>query len=70
MCSTGRSHRTKNDKELISFNSDQAHVRVFIQNENITQRIEAHIRRSDKKDIAVNGIPLKKAVSFSVHCIQ
>ena len=23
ICSTGRSHRTKNDKELISFNSDE-----------------------------------------------
>ena len=61
ICSTGRSHRTKNDKELISFNSDEAHIRVFIQNENITQRIDAHIRRNDKKGIAVNGIPLKKS---------
>ncbi len=61
ICSTGRSHRTKNDKELINFNSDEAHVKVFIQNENITQRIDAHITRGNKKGIAVNGIPLKKS---------
>ena len=61
ICSTGRSHRTKNDKELINFNSDEAHIRVFIQSENTTQRIDAHIRRNDNKGIAVNGIPLKKS---------
>ena len=48
LCSTGRSHRTKNDKEMVRFGSSEAHVRLFLENKS-------------KKGIAINGIPLKKS---------
>ena len=61
ICSTGRSHRTKNDRELVRFGENEAHIRVNIQNESSSDRIDAHIRSKDRKGIAVNGIPLKKS---------
>ena len=38
MCSTGRSHRTHNDKELIGFGCDCAHIQLYEDN-NIYKRI-------------------------------
>jgi len=60
MCSTGRSHRTKFDRELVMFDKKEAHVRVYIQKKNISEKIDVHIKKDDKKGVAVNGIPLKK----------
>lgn len=61
LCSTGRSHRTKNDKEMVRFGVSQAHVKLFLKNKSTIWRIDAHIHRNDKKGIAINGIPLKKS---------
>lgn len=58
--STGRSHRTHNDKELIRFGENEAHIQVISQNGNLTDRIDVHLKREEKKGIAVNNIPIKK----------
>jgi len=60
LCSTGRSHRTKFDKELVMFDKKEAHVRVYIQKNNTSEKIDVHIKKDDKKGVAVNGIALKK----------
>jgi len=60
-CSTGRSHRTKYDREVINFDEEEAHIRLFTKKDEIENRIDAHIRKKDKKGIAINGIPLKKS---------
>lgn len=60
ICSTGRSHRTKNDFEIINFNKDESHVRVLI-NDNTSKSIDVHIKRKAKKGIAINNIPIKKS---------
>ena len=60
MCSTGRSHRTKFDRELVKFDKKESHVRVYVQKNNTSEKIDVHIKKDDKKGVAVNGIPLKK----------
>ena len=60
-CSTGRSHRTKYDREVVNFGEEEAHIRLFTKKDEIENRIDAHIRKKDKKGIAINGIPLKKS---------
>ena len=60
LCATGRSHRTKFEKELIGFEKKEAHVRVYVNKKNTAEKIDVHIKKDEKKGIAVNGVPLKK----------
>lgn len=60
MCATGRSQRTRVDNQLICFGENESHIQVFVQKKNITDRIDVHIKKDEKKGIAVNGIPIKK----------
>lgn len=59
-CSMGRSHRVKQDSRLIAFDKKEAHVRVFTDRDKRTDRIDVHIKKDEKKGIAVNGIPLRR----------
>lgn len=60
LCVSGRSLRTRNDSQLIEFDSKESHIQIFVQKEKTTDRIDVHLKRDGKKGIAVNGIPLKK----------
>lgn len=61
VCSTTKSHRSNKDAELIKLDSDEAHIKLFIEKNNREQRIDIHLRRNKTKGIAINGIPIKKA---------
>ena len=61
VCSTTKSHRSNRDAELINLDSDEAHIKLFIEKNNREQRIDIHLRRNKTKGIAINGIPIKKA---------
>lgn len=60
LCSSGRSLRTRNDNQLIEFESHESHIQMFIQKKRNIDRIDIHLKKDNKKGIAVNGIPLKK----------
>ena len=60
ICSSGRSVRTKNDSQLIQFDALESHIQVLIQKENRNDKIDIHLKKENKKGIAVNGIPIKK----------
>lgn len=64
VCATTRSHRGSKDKEIISFNSDESHIKVIVKKNGINYRIDMHLKKSRTKGIAVNGIPIKKAVEL------
>ncbi len=57
---TGRSHRTHKDKELIKFDKEEAHIRLDIQNDKISDRIDIHLKKDSKKGIAINNIAINK----------
>lgn len=60
ICSMGRSHRTHNDKELIKFGINCAHISLYADKTTFTDRIDVHLKKDEKKGIAVNSIPIKK----------
>ena len=61
ICSTGRSQRTNTDREMIGYSETDAFVQAFVRTEqNRYDKIDIHLHRSNKKGIAVNGLPIKK----------
>ncbi len=61
LCGTTKSHRGSKDKEMIRFETPEAHIRLYIKKKNMPYRIDMHLKRNKAKGIAINGIPIKKA---------
>ena len=62
LCSTGRSHRTQKDAEMIKFGEDAAVVGLEAERKNFGSfSIEIEIQRSGRKSILVNGTPQRRA---------
>ena len=61
LCSTTKSHRSSKEAELIKFDCDEGHIKLFITKNQKEYRIDIHLRKNKSKGIAVNGIPIKKA---------
>ena len=61
LCSTTKSHRSSKDAELIKFENNEGHIKLFINKKGREYRIDIHLRRNKSKGIAINGIPIKKA---------
>lgn len=63
VCATGRSPRTRQDREMIRFERAEAHLRVQILRPETGRRdrIDVHLRKDGKKGLAVNGLGLKKS---------
>ena len=62
LCSTGRSHRTQKDSELIKFGEDSTKIEVEIDRKNYGSfRIEIEIQRSGGKSVVINGVPQRRA---------
>lgn len=61
LSATTKSHKCSKDKELIGFNSDEAHVKTIIDKKGVPYRIDIHLKKNSSKGIAINGIPIKKA---------
>jgi DNA replication and repair protein RecF len=60
LCATTKSHRGSRDKDIIRFNQDESHIKLLLLKNNITNRIDIHLKKDKKKGIAINGIPIKK----------
>lgn len=61
LCATAHSHRGSKDRELIAFDEEEAHAKMFVERGERTHRIDVHLRKSRSKGIACDGITLKKA---------
>ena len=61
LCGTTRSHRGNRDREMIRFGHEEAHVRMELLKNDISYRIDMHLKKSRSKGIAVNGGPVRKA---------
>lgn len=64
LLSTTKSHRGSKDKEIIRFASEEAHIKAFVEKREVEYRIDMHLRKSKTKGIAINGIPIKKAMEL------
>lgn len=57
---TSRSHRKSRDKELIRFNSEEAHIRLILKRNELSHRLDFHLKQKKHKGIAIDGIPIRK----------
>lgn len=60
VCATSKSHRTSNDKELIRLEEDATHVKLTVNKNDLDEDIDIHIRKNNRKGIAINKTPIKK----------
>lgn len=58
---TTKSHRGSKDREMISFNEDESHIKAIVEKKGTPYRIDMHLKKNKSKGIAINGIPIKKA---------
>ncbi len=61
VCSTTKSHRGSKDKEIINFDYDESHIRIFIERDKIEHKIDMHLKKNKTKGVAIDGIPIKKS---------
>ena len=59
-CAMGRSLRGKSDQQLIRFDAEESHIRMLVQRKQRYDRIDVHLKKDEKKGIAVNGLPVRK----------
>lgn len=64
VCATSKSHRGSKDKEIINYNSEEAHIKIHVLKHDINYRIDMHLKKNKTKGIAVNGVRIKKAVDL------
>lgn len=65
---TTKSHKGSKDKEIINFNKEEAHIRTYIEKENIGTRIDMHLRKNKTKGLAIDGQRVKKAAELIGLC--
>ena len=61
LCGTTKSHKGSKDKEIISFEKDESHIRMNVNKDGISYKIDMHLRKNKAKGVAINGLPIKKA---------
>lgn len=59
-----KSHRGSKDREIIRFDNDESHIKVNVKKNDMNYRIDMHLKKNKPKGIAVNGIPIKRAVEL------
>ena len=64
LSSTTKSHKGSNDKEIINFNKEEAHIQTVILKDGIDTKIDMHLRPSKSKIIAIDGSKIKKAADL------
>ena len=64
MSATTKSHKGSKDKDIINFHKEEAHIRVFLEKDNIEHKIDMHLRKNKSKGIAINGQKIKKAADL------
>ena len=61
VCATTKSHRGSRDKEMIRFEKEDAHIRMFVDKNGIEHKIDIHLKKNKTKGVAIDGLPIKKS---------
>ena len=61
VCATTKSHRGSRDKDMIRFEQEDAHIRMFVEKRGIEHKIDIHLKKNKTKGVAIDGIPIKKS---------
>lgn len=60
MCSTGKSHRTQKDTELIRWGNEEARIRIDYIKEKDEKSVDIYLNKNIKKQIKLNGVKLNR----------
>lgn len=58
---TTKSHKGSKDRDIISFGQEEAHIRTYLEKDDIDIKVDMHLRAAKTKGIAINGQKIKKA---------
>lgn len=58
---TTKSHRGSKDREIIQFDREEAHIRMMVERNGSTHKIDMHLKKNKSKGIAIDGVPIRKA---------
>ncbi len=61
---TTKSHKGSKDKDLIRFGKEEAHIRTYLEKEELENKVDMHLRSARSKGIAINGKKIKKAAEL------
>ena len=61
VAATTKSHKGSKDRDIIKFDEEEAHIRAYIEKEDVPTRIDMHLRKNKSKGIAIDGQKIKKA---------
>lgn len=61
LCGTTKSHRGSKDREMVRFGEDEAHIRMNTKKDEVSYKIDMHLRKNRGKGVAINNLPIKKA---------
>lgn len=59
LCATARSHRTSQEKEVIKWNEEAAHITIDVQKRTFNDKIDFHLTQKGKA-VAINKLPIAK----------
>ena len=61
LCGTGRSHRGSRDRDMIRFEEEEAHLRLLVRKNQMSSRIDMHLKKNRTKGAALNGVPIHRS---------
>ena len=61
ICGTTKSHKGSKDKEIIRFGEEESHIRMMVKKDELSYKIDMHLRKNKAKGVAINGLPIKKS---------
>lgn len=61
---TTKSHKGAKDKDIIKMGDEESHICTIIEKDESEYRIDIHLRSKRAKGVALNRVPLKKAVEL------
>lgn len=64
LSATTKSHKGSKDKDIVNFDKEEAHIRTYLEKDNIDIRVDMHLRKNKTKGIAIDGQKIKKAAEL------
>ncbi|MGI6050855.1 MAG: DNA replication/repair protein RecF [Bilifractor sp.] len=61
---TTKSHRGSRDQDMIRFGENEAHLRIFYNKNQVSHKIDMHLKRAGKKGAAIDGLTIRRAADL------
>lgn len=61
VCATTKSQKGSKDREMIKLGEEESHIRMYVEREEISHKLDMHLRKSKVKTAAVDGVFVKKS---------